>query len=402
MVQETLLDEGLRVVKEFTGGNSNGSDDCINSSNNGGNSGSICHGRNGPSGSAGGGGENGSNCSTSSNGNSNDGTSPSPPKKELRSSNCISSPGNPSSNIHHQHSHHSLSHASLHQMDHLDGPNGASALITGETLGSGHSSQANATAHLLGGNVNPSVLFSNGHILPPGPPPSVMSHRPRGRPPKAITDLRNLEAAYHEKLTQHLQQSFLASQAYNQVIQAAAVAAAANGFTSATTSPANGSVGPGGGGVGHSSAASLGAMVTGAGLGGHSQPSAGHLNGDMVVVTGEGNRSLKAEQMDNQLHHSIQVTGDMVDTATAAAVTGHLNHPNHANHSASSVTRTNGFHSQSQASKDLPLDTDILVTDLSVNSTSTLSTRPPVTSSPNLASEGENNASSTSSHFTDH
>ena len=48
--------------------------------------------------------------------------------------------------------------------------------------------------------------------------------RPRGRPPKAQLMVDRLEAAYHEKLTQHIHQTFLASHAYNQAL------AAANGY----------------------------------------------------------------------------------------------------------------------------------------------------------------------------
>lgn len=43
-----------------------------------------------------------------------------------------------------------------------------------------------------------------------------------------------LEAAYHEKLTQHIQQTFLASQAYNHAL------AAANGFQNRSMMPGNG------------------------------------------------------------------------------------------------------------------------------------------------------------------
>ena len=50
--------------------------------------------------------------------------------------------------------------------------------------------------------------------------------RPRGRPPKSqlLVGRQQLEAAYHEKLTQHIQQTFLANQAYSQAM------AVANGF----------------------------------------------------------------------------------------------------------------------------------------------------------------------------
>ena len=58
--------------------------------------------------------------------------------------------------------------------------------------------------------------------------------RARGRPPKSLMMADRLEAAYHEKLTQHIQQSFLASQAYNQAL------AAANGFPNRSMMPGNG------------------------------------------------------------------------------------------------------------------------------------------------------------------
>lgn len=76
--------------------------------------------------------------------------------------------------------------------------------------------------------------------------PQIMSHfmtqqqqhgagpRPRGRPPKSQLMADRLEAAYHEKLTQHIQQTFLASQAYNHAL------AAANGYSNRNIMSANG------------------------------------------------------------------------------------------------------------------------------------------------------------------
>jgi hypothetical protein len=75
--------------------------------------------------------------------------------------------------------------------------------------------------------------------------PQILSHfmsqqhhvpRPRGRPPKSQVIADRLEAAYQEKLTQHIQQTFLASQ-YNQMLgQSLAAAAAANGYSNPMSS----------------------------------------------------------------------------------------------------------------------------------------------------------------------
>lgn len=388
MVQETLLDEGLRVVKEYTsgtsGGNSNGSDDCINLSTNG-------------------------HHANNSNSSCNSTDEQMSPKVERISSSSLCVSGGVSTSLlhsHHTHQHHTnLSHSSsshVHSMD-IDGQ-AASHLTSSDNLmntsnssssTSPSSSTTTNTNHLLNSsNVNTSVLFSNGHILPPAPPPVIPSHRPRGRPPKAIAGLRNLEAAYHEKLTQHLQQSFLATQAYNQVMQAAAVAAVANTFSTTggnSTGNSNGHSHVSSSSASSSASNAINSLITSNNL---PASTTGTCNGDTIINDTNDTRNCKLENEpeSDQKHHLLKLrSNDQLDLSSNFQQKQQQLLQNHLNHHSSSTVRTNGFNGQSlQSSKDTSSETDLLAADFS-------SSRP-ITSSPILSLKGDNNGS----HFTDH
>lgn len=117
---------------------------------------------------------------------------------------------------------------------------GATAVMTPSSTSTAASSsstecspiKSDAITSIMGRRMSPQgvsqIMASHQHQQ------QAMAPRPRGRPPKSLQMADRLEAAYQEKLSQHIQQSFLASQAYSHAL------AAANGFSNRNMGPGNG------------------------------------------------------------------------------------------------------------------------------------------------------------------